>query len=369
MNPAESTVGGGTAPRRPGEQDVRESLSNTALHLILMPTEACNFRCVYCYEHFQYKRMEPHVVQGTKALIAKRAPTLRRLSLGWFGGEPLLAFDIIEDIASFAQSCARRHPGLVLFSDITTNAYLLTRSRFGRLLDCGVSRFQISFDGPREYHDRKRVLAGGKGTFDRIWANLLAMRSEPRSFEVLVRLHADKENQSAIQQFLFDFESAFGGDPRYRIFLRPLGRFGGPNDEKLQVLEGDEAERVVQSLRNSAIDRNLSTYAPEGSVCYAARPDSFVIRANGRINKCTMALEHPANQVGKILEDGTVDVSAEKLMPWARGIFSGNAEQLECPMMGLAEPGVPGTRSLDIALPMQAAPVARWSTTLHAGIS
>ena len=356
-------------PRIPGAQEVRESLSNTALHLILMPTEACNFRCVYCYEQFQYKRMEPHVVQGTKALISKRAPTLRRLSLGWFGGEPLLAFDIIEDIASHAQSCVRQNPGLTLFSDITTNAYLLTRDRFQRLLDQGVSRFQISFDGPREHHDRKRVLAGGKGTFDRIWANLLATRAETRSFEVLVRLHADKENQSAIPQFLDEFASAFGGDPRYRIFLRPLGRFGGPNDETLRVLGADDATRVVQSLRNSATHRNLATYAPEGAVCYAARPDSFVVRANGRINKCTMALEHPANQVGTIREDGSLEISGEKLMPWARGVFSGIPEELECPMMGLAEPGVRGTRSVDIPLSVPAAPSVRWSTIQSVGTS
>jgi uncharacterized protein len=347
----------------PGAADVRESLSNTALHLILMPTEACNFRCVYCYEEFQYKRMEPHVVQGVKALISRRAPALRRLSLGWFGGEPLLAFDIIEDIASHALLAVRQHSDLSFFSDITTNAFLLTSRRFQRLLDYGVCRFQISFDGPREYHDRKRVLSGGKGTFDRIWANLLATRLDSRRFEVLVRLHADKENQSALQQFLDDFETEFGGDPRYRIFLRPLGRFGGPNDERLQILEGEEAEQVVQSLRNRAAARNLETYAPEYSVCYAARPDSFVIRANGRINKCTMALEHTANQVGHIRGDGSLEIFGDRLMPWARGIFSGRPEELECPMLGLAEPGATGTRSIDIPLTLQSArPEARQST-------
>jgi uncharacterized protein len=34
------------------------------LHLILMPTEACNFRCVYCYETFALKEMKPDVVAG-----------------------------------------------------------------------------------------------------------------------------------------------------------------------------------------------------------------------------------------------------------------------------------------------------------------
>ena len=165
----------------PLNREVLESLSNQGLHLILLPTEACNLRCVYCYEEFQYKRMEPHVIRGVKAWIERRAASLDRLSIGWFGGEPLLALDVIEDISQTIRCQVGQHPSCSYFADITTNAYLMTPSVFERLLDWGVTRFQISFDGPRDWHDRKRVRPGGGRTFDRIWGNLLDTRPCPGS--------------------------------------------------------------------------------------------------------------------------------------------------------------------------------------------
>ncbi|HET9252968.1 MAG TPA: radical SAM protein, partial [Candidatus Eisenbacteria bacterium] len=77
-------------------------LSSRRLHLILFSTEACNFRCVYCYETFQYKKMEPWVAEGVKRLLERRMPGLDVLELSWFGGEPLLAKDIIEDVLDYA---------------------------------------------------------------------------------------------------------------------------------------------------------------------------------------------------------------------------------------------------------------------------
>ena len=72
-------------------REIQTCLDNRELHLILLPTEACNFRCVYCYESFRLKRMEPWVVEGIKRLLSRRAPDLRALSISWFGGEPPLA--------------------------------------------------------------------------------------------------------------------------------------------------------------------------------------------------------------------------------------------------------------------------------------
>ena len=333
----------------PPSREVQESLSNKALHLILLPTEACNFRCVYCYEEFKYKRMESYVVQGVKGWIARRAPSLQKLSIGWFGGEPLLALDIIEDISQFVLSEQMNNP-FQYFADITTNAYLMKPRTFQQLLDWRVTRFQISFDGPREWHDRKRVRPGGKPTFDQIWDHLLQTRAVKREFEVLVRLHADQENAEALAEFLELFWAEFGDDPRYSMFLRPLGRFGGPSDHLLKVLAHEDAERVVTRLRAMAEARGLHSYTPGEGMCYAARADSYVVRANGRLNKCTLALEHPANQVGRIREDGALDVSGEAMLPWMRGVFTGRKEELECPMIGLAEPRSNRDRSVDIPI-------------------
>ena len=319
--------------------DLARSLSNERLHLILMPTEACNFRCVYCYEDFKYRRMEPWVVEAVRRWIASRAPRLRSLHLSWFGGEPLLARGVIRTLMGDAASLAVANPDLLVTSNATTNGYLLTPAVLTELVDLGVTGYQISFDGPREHHDRKRVLAGGGGSFERIWGNLLAAREVARAFTITIRLHVDRENAEAAPAFLEQVRDAFGGDERFDLYIRGLSRLGGPNDAALPVFERDEGAMVIEQVKEHARGLGLKLFEaePGHSICYAARANSFVVRANGRLNKCTIALEEPSNQVGMLREDGTVDLKPAPMLLWMRGLKSGDAAELKCPMRGIAK--------------------------------
>lgn len=320
-------------------REIGESVTSRRLHLIVLPTEACNFRCVYCYESFRLKRMEPSIVSGLKKLVARRAPTLDWLTISWFGGEPLLAPDIMEDVLADVARLRQNHPSLGLMSDVTTNASLLTVPLLERLVRLGVADYQVTFDGPRRLHDRKRVRPGGAPTFDKIWSNLVAWRASRAEFRIQVRLHVDAENASAMPEFFEEFQEAFGGDPRYTLFIRGLSRLGGSNDADLPILEGEARTRVVDGLRREASGRGIPlSPVPAGpGICYAARGNSFVIRADGRVNKCTVALDHPANQVGTLRPDGTIRLRADLIRPWMRGFESEDPGELACPMRGLAD--------------------------------
>ncbi|MBL8860805.1 MAG: radical SAM protein [Planctomycetes bacterium] len=317
------------------------ALSNRYLGLTLMPTEACNFRCTYCYEDFALGRMTPPVVRGVKNLLAARAPQLDTLHLSWFGGEPLLAVDIVEDIQRHVLALARENPGLRARSSMTTNAWRLERGLFEQLVGLGVNEFQISFDGPEEIHDQKRRRLDGKGTFARIWSNVLAMRDSDLCFRVILRVHVDGENLEAMFGFVDGLKAEFGADPRFGIFLKPLSRYGGPNDAALPILRTAAEFRRFDEL-------NVHAYGSQGrdhirgaggsaspEVCYAAKGNSHVVRADGRLCKCTVALEHPANTVGRLHEDGTVAIDAARARPWMRGVFSGIEAELLCPLVGL----------------------------------
>ena len=83
---------------------------NKSLELTLLPTEKCNFRCTYCYEDFLIGKMKPWIRSGVKSLIEKRVDMgLRNLNLSWFGGEPLLAKDVLFEIADFATTQLDTH--------------------------------------------------------------------------------------------------------------------------------------------------------------------------------------------------------------------------------------------------------------------
>lgn len=156
------------------ESKLAPFMSNRRQELIILPTEKCNFRCTYCYEDYTIGRMSDDTIGGVKAFLDRRTPELDELYLSWFGGEPLVAKDIVFDISDHASALAKAHSGLRYRGSMTTNAYFLTPSTLSQLTAVEVLDYQITLDGPREMHNCSRLRADGKGTFDRIWENLLA---------------------------------------------------------------------------------------------------------------------------------------------------------------------------------------------------
>lgn len=307
------------------------------LHLILMPTEKCDFRCVYCFEDFEYGRMARPTIDGLRRLIEGRAPTLDALTLDWFGGEPLLELPIIEEIQAHVQRLAREHPSMVLRAGITTNGYRLFPDVLSRLVGLGVGHYQIALDGTAEAHDARRRRGDGAGTFEQIWSNLMTARDSELRFDICVRLHVDRENQNELTDLLERLARELGDDQRFEIFLRPISRLGGPNDSALPILEGREIE-VVADLRRRAMALGLRLYSgAEPDACYASAANSFVIRSTGEIAKCTVAFQHPNNRVGQLHPDGTATLDNAKINGWVRGLFSGDPEELHCPMKGFAD--------------------------------
>jgi len=320
------------------DSELIASFTNRRLHLILLPTEQCNFRCTYCYEDFAIGRMREDVVAGVKRLIDRRAGELEHLQISWFGGEPLLARSIIEDIAAHCQQAQRFH-GLSYASDVTTNGYALNVAAASRLAELGVRTYQVSLDGPEVYHDRTRVRADGRGSFARIWGNLLSIRESPAPVSIMLRIHLTPANISAMPEFLIEVRDTFLTDPRFTVFLKRVVQLGGANDATMEVL--DPADARIAALEELVLDGGDSTrvFEPE-EVCYAARANSLLVRADGRIGKCTVALSDPANTIGRLLPDGSLQVDNQRLRPWLQGWELRDDELNSCPYQAFtkAEP-------------------------------
>lgn len=183
------------------EEDVAVSLDGRLLELIVLPTEKCNFRCTYCYEDFEIGRMKTGTVQALKALLGKRAPELANLSLSWFGGEPLLAEQVIRELANHAYRLSEKH-GFCLSGGFTTNGYLLTPDLVREFHALRHRSYQITLDGPAVQHNSTRRLANGRQTFDRIWSNLLMMRDIDLDLGVTLRLHVSPSNMCCFPNLL-----------------------------------------------------------------------------------------------------------------------------------------------------------------------
>jgi uncharacterized protein len=311
------------------------------LHLIILPTEQCNFRCVYCYEDFSIGRMSNEIISAVKALIKKRSENLRTLHISWFGGEPLVAKNIVLDICQYALSLTDRYPNLHYSSSITTNAYLLDLTTVTALAHVGVKDYQISLDGPQEIHDRSRLRADGKGTFAKIWNNLLAIRDSNLPVRVNLRLHFTADNLQFLDPLVADLRKEFIHDSRFEYSFMAIRHHGGSNDSSINVLTGKEEFNAIKSLEGklfsgaerSSFDNNEITTHHE--VCYASKANSLLIRANGTIGKCTVALSDERNNIGTLQPDGTLKLIPGRFAPWVRGIETLDPSTLGCPLVGL----------------------------------
>jgi uncharacterized protein len=140
------------------DAQIASVLSRKAQQLIILPTEKCNFRCSYCYEDFMIGKMKEPVIQGIERFMERRIPELSQFSISWFGGEPLMAKNIVLRIAAHASRLCKQH-GVSLDGGLTTNGYILDLDLFEELLSYNQRFFQITLDGWRDGHDAQATSA------------------------------------------------------------------------------------------------------------------------------------------------------------------------------------------------------------------
>lgn len=306
----------------------RQQWRNDILQLILLASEDCNFRCVYCYEKFERGTMTPEARQGVRALVLQRAPLLKELNVSWFGGEPLYGWEAVEELSPFLKDVAERH-GIQYGQQMTTNAYLLTEERATKLLHWGCRSYQITIDGLPEEHDCKRVGRDGSPTYHVILDNLRSLRDRKDAFSASIRVNFDQQNFPRLGAFLEALSEDFGGDPRFKMRFRAVGKWGGTNDDQLATCGIEEQRTVTRELRKKAEEVNLGQdsgivgiASPGSQVCYAARPYNFIVGATGKLMKCTIALyDVAANVVGQLHPDGTLELNDEHMTKWVNPHF------------------------------------------------
>ncbi len=319
-----------------GRQIWKQLCKNNYLELTLMPTEECNFRCIYCYENFQKPAMS-EFTQDAVVRFARQYLTNRKgLVVSWFGGEPLVAMDVVRSLSqrliALCQEMKKPYS-----ASMTTNGYLLSLETFEELQGLRVNHFQITIDGSRETHDKQRVLRGGQPTYNRILDNLNDIRLHARSrlWSITLRTNVTKRVIRHKEDFQREILIPFGGDRRFSVMLRQMWTNSTEeadailctNEEFNTFME--ECEIDQESLYqeyNFAYDLNF--------ICYASNPNSFVFGADGTVYKCTLALYDTINQVGRINEKGTVEFDEERLFYWIAPRAGNVNECRDCPNGG-----------------------------------
>ena len=144
----------------------------------------CNLRCEYCFAakgDFGQGRCLMSLETAKKAIdfIIANSGTRHNLEVDFFGGEPLMNFDVVKKTVEYARSIEKQHNKNFRFT-ITTNGLLLDDDKID-FINKEMSNVVLSLDGRKEVNDRLRVTPNGKGSYDTIvpkYQKLVASRGD-----------------------------------------------------------------------------------------------------------------------------------------------------------------------------------------------
>jgi uncharacterized protein len=141
--------------------------------LVLNLTNQCNLSCQYCYEFGEDKVATPEgkpkfmdfeTAKSSVDFLLERSAGRRALHITFFGGETLMNFPLLKRVVGYANEQVRSQSRSIDFS-LTTNATLLTPAIIEFLSENRIG-VTVSMDGPKEMHDKLRVFANGRGSYD-----------------------------------------------------------------------------------------------------------------------------------------------------------------------------------------------------------
>ncbi|MBW2063187.1 MAG: radical SAM protein, partial [Deltaproteobacteria bacterium] len=197
-------------------------LSENLRFLLLNVTEQCNQRCAYCVYSGKYTGRRTHsnrfmtwdVARKSIDFFLARASREDRTSISFYGGEPLLKWDLIKRCVKYIH----KHSTLErLTVSVGTNATLCNDETIDFLIENDIVLF-ISLDGPPKVHDAARVYRNGRGTHGKVVDTLRRIRDKNyHYFHSRVCLLATYDENNDLLEVCRYFSNSFFRDLSVRI--------------------------------------------------------------------------------------------------------------------------------------------------------
>lgn len=320
--------------------DVLKNRYNSSdMALTILPTRGCNFGCIYCYEQDR-----PNVLMNeqTEKAIVKFVcsnSNLKRLSVVWYGGEPLLNFDSMVRLTKMFKQL-----NIEYSAKIVSNGYLLTKEKADLMKDLAIRNIQITFDGSEEIHNLRRFLLGGQPTYRKIMDNLKYLLSINKEITIDIRTNIDRRNKDDYNKFYQDFKSEIN-DKRvtmYPGFVSDLLSSECVSPE-FNISEGGyKAQFILDIFDKYGIE--IKSFLPKyrRHSCVASKYFAFVIGPEGELYKCWRMVGNQKEAIGNV-NDGSFDmVKFSKYLIGAD--YTLDSKCLQCEFITLCGGGCPLVR-------------------------
>ena len=289
-----------------------EKYSNRVLNLTILLTMACNLRCVYCYEGAGIVSSESLTdeVRASIFSFVKNQIKYRKsdnVSICLFGGEPLFGFQNNVGFLRQIQALCKEDD-LGFSTSIVTNGVLVNRKNLDLLVELNCNYVQITLDGIKDFHDKRRITPNGGGSFEETLRGIKTVVAEQRLSNPVIRINIDKTNVENAYELLdylkkeeldccaIDFGIVKGTTAACasysgNCFLEEeLGEILFPLWEKVKALGFSGGDDTKPFRRNA--------------FCGLYGDSAFTIAPNGDLYKCWDHVNDNVHKMGKIGKDG-----------------------------------------------------------------
>ena len=150
---------------------LKEKTSGVIKALCIHIAHTCNLNCEYCFAsqgkyHGERAMMSLEVGKRALDFLIENSGSRKNLEVDFFGGEPLMNFDVVKGMVEYARSIEKEHNKNFRFT-LTTNGMLIDDDVI-KFANREMSNVVLSLDGRKEVHDRFRVDYAGNGSWDKI---------------------------------------------------------------------------------------------------------------------------------------------------------------------------------------------------------
>lgn len=294
-------------------------------------TYNCNFRCPYCFENRE-KKDGKQSITFTKKMVDKAyhaieqiqsQKTLQGKVITLYGGEPLLAEN--KEIVTYIvkEGKKRGYQFKAITNGYDLNFYL------DLLSPCDIQTLQITIDGPKDFHNERRIHYKYHDTFDRIIENIsLALK---QGVQIDIRINTDYSNIEKLAE-LKEYFSQIGFDsyPNFKFYSALLSDNSSITDIEHDKLNFQPAQAYITKLKqNNALslcqDYGIYHLVNEAiinkkpiafrSIYCSSQAGEFILDPLGRIYPCWEVVGREDSIIGSF-KDSKIEWNKPILHKW-----------------------------------------------------
>ena len=318
--------------------------SSNDLRLTIAPTLSCNFKCIYCYEESEKGKMSRETQDAIVAYVRRQASELKRFSVTWYGGEPLLAKEVVYQLSEEFLSVCEEY-NIQYDASMVTNGSLLDKETIDNLIKYKVSDIQITIDGLPETHNKRRVSKNGKDSFDVIVDNINRLLLSEEIL-VAIRVNLDKSNESDLEPLLDMLSKCLVNKRVYISFgqVKPYTQACGSIENVCysNIEYAREQIKFYKLLEKYEFTESNSSFYPQQCLVYcgAEKLKNFVVDHHGNFYKCWNVIGQKDKILGNV-KDVDFDETNSLCGYWLERNPIKNEKCLECKLLPVCMGGCP----------------------------